>query len=144
MLGLCTNSVKFGFLSASGGVHQCPIPTVKYNTNSRGDVHTDNIIHKTGDFLLLPCTICHQVKHHWVGKHVPHNLEEIKRLNDCNFQSFLGMSCRLCSPPTSSELVSPFHFHPGSEEELYQSPSTDTFSSTTERAISPRTPVTCV
>ena len=49
-----------------------------------------------------------------------------------------------CSGQTSSDEVSPFHFQPGSEVELCHSPpSTDTFSDTTDLAISPLTPVTC-
>ncbi len=39
--------------------------------------------------------------------------------------------------------MSPFHFQPGSEVELYQSPLTGTFSLTTDRAGRPVTPVTC-
>ncbi len=43
--------------------------------------------------------------------------------------------------PTSSELVSPFHFQPGSEVELCQSPLTETFPLTTDRAGRPEIPV---
>ena len=100
---------------------------------------TNNIIHNARDLALLILTLCHEIVRHSVGKQVSHNLQDLNTHPDYK-QRPQTSPC----PPTSSELVSPFHFHPGSVDELYQSPlPVVTFSSTTDRAIRPRTPVTC-